>query len=344
MPPPRKSRGRCGDCCRWVVMSTAVAFVAMRAAMRMPAAPSPPDVSIRLDVPGWDSTLRSHLAEHGYVHVRRLLNRTDAEGLRRLAQGYCYGEKRKALPLSWGGYTVPGFLELPEFIGARWLLEDSRLHQVLGAMFNGAEYRFASHNDIGCDFVGVWHKDILRGPVKKYQTHDLWTPDEQGDRHEIYKVLFYLQDHDDDSRSVKVVPGSHATRDISLERGYATLHPRLGDAVVIDQRISHAGNSFYDPFGSGRMFMQIGFGKANVFTDEFERGTVERQQGYQAKMLSKSQIRGFDTFLVDVKFTVFGMVFAALPPQLLNSFADIDVKKYAFIGKLIFGSNAAAQK
>lgn len=285
--------------------------------------------------------MQRNLAEHGYTHVMGLLNRSEVEGLRSLAQNYCYGEERKALPLTWGGYTVPAFLELPEFAGARWLLEDSRLHRLLGAMFNGTKHRFASHNDIGCDFVGVWHKDILRGPQKKYQVQDLWTADETGDRHEIYKVLLYLQDHADDERSVKVVPGSHAVREIALERGYAAVHPRLGDAIIIDQRISHAGNSFYDPFQPGRIFMQVGFGKVNRFTDEFEQGTKERQQGYQAKMLKSSQKRGLETIMADAKFLGLGLLFSALPPQMLNFFADIDVKQYALLGRLIFGANAA---
>jgi len=239
---------------------------------------------------------------------------------------------------------VPAFLDLPEFRGAKWLLEDPRLHQLLNAMFRGEKYRFASHNDVGCDFVGVWHKDILRGPQKKYQVHDVWGKDDAGEQHEIYKVLLYLQDHDGDARAVKVVPGSHKVRDISLDRGYAAVQPRLGDAVIIDQRISHSGNTYYDPFGNGRIFMQVGFGKANIFTDEFERGTVERQSGYQAKMLKASQKRGTQTLLADVKFFAMGMLFTALPPQVLNGLADLDVKKYATLGRLIFGSNANTQK
>jgi len=339
-PPQRKG----GRGCTRLLGSIAVVFFGVRMAYRCPPSPAPPNTSVRLDSEGWEQTLQQNLAEHGYAHVQQLLNESDAQSLRRLAQDYCYGEKRRALPLSWGGYTVPAFLDLPEFAGARWLLDDARLHKVLGVMFKGAEYRFASHNDIGCDFVGVWHKDILRGPQRKYQVHDLWTPDEAGEQHEIYKVLLYLQDHEQDARAVKVVPGSHVLRDISLERGYAALHPRFGDAVIIDQRISHAGNTFYYPFGPGRIFMQVGFGKANNFTDEFERGTVERQRGYQAKMLKLPPSTGFKSVLADVKFFGLGMLLSALPPQVLNAFADIDVKKYAVLGRLIFGSNAAGKK
>lgn len=336
-PPQQKGRGVCTK----LLGSIAVALFGVRLAYRCPAFRGPPDTSVSLESGGWEETLRRNLADHGYAQVRQLLNESDVQSLRLLAEDFCYGKTRKALPLSWGGYTVPAFLDLPEFAGARWLLEDPRLHRVLGAMFKGAAYRFASHNDIGCDFVGVWHKDILRGPQRKYQVHDLWTADEAGEQHEIYKVLFYLQDHENDARAVKVVPGSHVLRDISLERGYAALHPRFGDAVIIDQRISHAGNTFYDPFGPGRIFMQVGFGKANNFTDEFERGTVERQEGYQAKMMKLPHSSGFKSLLADVKFTGLGMLLSALPPQALNALADIDVKKSPLLARLIFGSNAA---
>lgn len=324
--------------------SVAVALFGVRLAYRCPAFDSPPDTAVSIGGVGWEKTLQKNLADHGYAHLRQLLNESDARSLRRLAEDFCYGEKRKALPLSWGGYTVPAFLDLPEFASARWLLDDSRLHKVLGAMFNGAEYRFASHNDIGCDFVGVWHKDVLRGPQRRHQVHDLWEPDEAGERHEIYKVLLYLQDHEQDARAVKVIPGSHVLRDIGLDRGYASLHPRFGDAVIIDQRISHAGNTFYDPFGPGRIFMQVGFGKANNFTDEFERGTIERQSGYQSKMLKVPPSSGLQTVLADIKFLGLGLLLSALPPQALNALADIDVKKYKLLGRLIFGSNAASKQ
>lgn len=333
----------CNSSCWGIVGAVVALIVSIRMATHTLPIALPPDTAVSLTTDGWEEYVQSHLAGHGYAHVKGLLNRTEASLLRRLAYNFCYGRQRKALPLSWGGYTVPGFLELPDFSPARYLLEDERIHTLLKAMFRDAKYRFASHNDIGCDFVGVWHKDILRGPQRKYQVHDVWTPDEEGEKHEIYKVLFYLEDHERDSTAIKVVPGSHLDRHVSIEEGYAVLHPVLGDAVVIDQRISHAGNSYYDAFGKGRIFMQVGFGKANRFTDEFEKGTIERQQGYQAKMLNTPKRSGVSARWEDAKFFTMGLIFTALPAEWLNFFADIDVKKYPMLGRSIFGSNAEAQ-
>merc|ERR1712232_674930 len=244
-------------------------------------------------------------------------------GLRSIANSYCYGNPRKALPLAYGGYSVPGFLDIPEFKEARWLPEDPRLHTVLRAAFNGTEYRFASHNDVGCDFVGVWHKDVLRGDVAKYQECDIWSPDEAGERHEIYKVMFYLQDHIHDEQAIKVLPGSHLQRRTPWETGYVAVHPRMGDAVIFDQRLSHAGNTYYNGFGPGRLFMQVGFGRKNIFTDQFEQGTIARQTTLQNRMLQGiPQQAGFATLVADIKFSVLGAIFTALPPHFLNYFSD----------------------
>merc|ERR1712232_887817 len=100
----------------------------------------------------------------------------------------------------------------------------------------------------------------------------------------------------------------------------------MGDAVVFDQRISHAGNTYYNPLGPGRLFMQVGFGRANRFTDEFERGTLERQQSLQERMLNTPT--RLHPLLADIKYSAIGAVFSALPPQLLNYFADQDVETH----------------
>lgn len=312
-----------GTSCKVILAVVAGLLLLGRALTCCPSHSNPPDTLVSVGSAGWEAKLQATLAENGYAHVPGLLDRTEVEALRTIAENYCYGIPRKALPLPYGGYSVPGFLDVPEFEGAQWLPKDPRLHKLLGAAFNNSEYRFASHNDVGCDFVGVWHKDVLRGNVAKYQECDVWSPDEVGEKHEIYKVMFYLQDHDHDEQAIKVIPGSHMLRRTPWETGYVALHPRMGDTVIFDQRISHAGNTYYNAFGPGRLFMQVGFGRKNRFTDEFERGTIARQAAGQAKMLeATAQQTGFSTFVTDVKFSVVGAFFTALPPRVLNYFSD----------------------
>merc|ERR1712032_1467020 len=199
----------------------------------MAAHPAPPNVALSVGEANWETKLRANLEEHGYAHVRGLLRRSEVQQLRQLAESYCYGNPRKALPLAYGGYSVPGFLDIPEFEKARWLPEDPRLQKLLHSAFNGTAFRFASHNDVGCDFVGVWHKDVLRGKVAKYQECDVWSPDAHGQKHEIYKVMFYLQDHLRDEEAIKVIPGSHVLRRTPWERGYVAVHPEMGDTVIL---------------------------------------------------------------------------------------------------------------
>lgn len=315
---------------RSFLMASAVLAVIARWMLRVPPNANPPDVRVEIGADGWDLRLRGLLAEQGYAHVQGLLKREEVERLRKVAYDYCYGETRRALPLTYGGYSVPNFLDIPELADAAWVPKDPRVQKLLTGMFNGTDYRFASHNDVGCDFVGVWHKDILRGSVAKFQECDVWSPDPTGAEHEIYKVMFYLQDHVHDEQAMKVIPGSHVLRYTPWEKGYVAVHPRMGDVVIIDQRISHAGNTFYDVLGKGRLFVQVGFGRANRFTDEFERGTVERQQALQQRMLQLGpQPRGLATLVTDAKFTLLTAALSAVPPYLLNYVADQDIKDHA---------------
>jgi len=315
-------------CCKVLLVVLFVLGV-VRWCLQVPAHKKPPEVAVSLEADDWEESLRQKLDVHGYAHVKGLLRREEVVQLRGLAQTYCYGEQRKALPLGYGGYSVPAFLDIPEFADARWLPKDPRLHRVLGAVFNGTDYRDASHNDVGCDFVGVWHKDVLRGDAAKFQECGVWSPDSKGDRHEIYKVMFYLQDHASDEQSMKVIPGSHVLPETPWERGYVAMHPLMGDAVIFDQRLSHAGNTFYNVFGEGRLFMQVGYGRKNRFTDEFERGTVQRQQTLQARMLKAVPLQGLAVKLQDLKFLVLGSLMTLAPPRLLNYIADKDVAKLA---------------
>jgi len=316
--------GRCG----WAITSVVAVFAVIRGSFRCPVHPSPSDTSLVVGTPGWEQKLRDNLAEYGYAHVVELLNHSDLQPMRQLAESFCYGDPRRALQLSYGGYSVPGFLNVSQFAGAHWLVDDARLHRALKAVFNGSRYRFASHNDVGCDFVGVWHKDVLRGAAAAHQRCDVWSPDTDGERHEIVKVMFYLQDHVHDEQALKVIPGSHLERRTPWDWGYVALHPRVGDAVIFDQRLSHAGNTYYNPFGNRRLLMQVGFGRINRFTDEFERGTVQRQESLRARLLQSITPKGPMTVFADIKFTALGTIMSALPPQLLNHFADKEVKTH----------------
>ena len=73
---------------------------------------------------------------------------------------------------------------------------------------------------------------------------------------------------------MKVVPGSHLTSKINPE-GYIQLNPKIGDVIIFDQRITHRGMEKQVKYP--RILVSFGFGKNNIFTDNFEKGTIIRQ-------------------------------------------------------------------
>lgn len=169
---------------------------------------------------------------------------------------------------------------IPDFVNKHKMLintirlkENATIHNALQNIFGGTNYRFCSHNDIGFNRIVPWHKDKLNGDVSKYQIHDIWTKI-GNEEHEIVKVLIYLEDHSNDNDGLQLVPGSHLLREIN-GKGGIHLHPKKGDVIIFDQRITHRGMNKQSK--DSRILVSFGFGKNNIFTDEFEKGTIIRQ-------------------------------------------------------------------
>lgn len=171
------------------------------------------------------------------------------------------------------GISIPDFLGRHNLPITHKMKDSDKIHDTLRLIFGGDNYRFCRHNDIGVNRVVGWHKDKLNGDVEKYQVHDIWK-EHEGEKHEIVKVLTYLQDHSKDNDGLKVVPGSHLKREIN-GAGAIQLRPKKGDVIIFDQRITHRGME--NQCKDSRILVSMGFGKNNIFTDEFEKGTMVRQ-------------------------------------------------------------------
>ena len=171
------------------------------------------------------------------------------------------------------GISIPDFLGQHNLPITHKMKNAPKVHDALQVIFGGDNYRFCSHNDIGINRVVPWHKDKLNGDVAKYQVQDIWS-EHKGEKHEIVKVLTYLEDHSKDNDGLKVVPGSHLKREIN-GTGAIQLRPKKGDVIIFDQRITHRGME--RQCKDSRILVSIGFGKNNIFTDEFEKGTMVRQ-------------------------------------------------------------------
>ena len=58
--------------------------------------------------------------------------------------------------------------------------------------------------------------------------------------------------------------------------------PLLGDIIIFDQRITHQGADKQIP--RERILVSFGFGKNNIFTDNFEKVTIIRQNAQNKKI------------------------------------------------------------
>ena len=154
------------------------------------------------------------------------------------------------------------------------ILNNTIINDTLLNIFQTPNYRFCQHNDISIDRVVGWHKDKLNGIYSKYQTRDIWTT-YQNEKHEILKVLIYLQDHKEKQDGLRIIPKSHHDRKITKDNSIH-IDIEAGDILIFDQRITHRG-----PKKIGkkcRTLISLGYGKNNIFTDQFESGTQQRQK------------------------------------------------------------------
>lgn len=170
------------------------------------------------------------------------------------------------------GLTIPDFIKIPELIDVANLKNNIELNKILENILS-KNYRFCQHNDIGINREVNWHKDKLNGIYSKYETIDIWSK-HQNEQHEIVKVAIYLEDHSNDNNALKIVPKSHINRKIVTDK-FIQLKPKFGDIIIFDQRITHRGAE--NAYGNYRILISFGFGKNNIFTDNFEKGTILRQ-------------------------------------------------------------------
>jgi hypothetical protein len=104
----------------------------------------------------------------------------------------------------------------------------------------------------------------------------------------IYKVLIYLQGHEKDNNGLTVIEGSHLERNIDTKNNAKKkiIHNKIGSIIIFDQRITHRGQYDNNGNNSDRILISLGFGKNNIFTKEFETGTIKRQND-QNMMITK---------------------------------------------------------
>jgi len=213
---------------------------------------------------------KSNITKDGYCIIKNVFSKEDVDRFTNVVINYVKDNKTIK---RGGGITIPDFIKMPQLKTIADIRNNKTINNVLDEIFNGNNYRFCSHNDIGINRIVGWHKDKLNGNYAKYETVDIWSKI-NGETHEIVKVLLYLEDHSNNNDALKVIPGSHLLRKIDT-RIVKQLKPSIGDVIIFDQRITHRGMNKQVPHT--RILVSFGFGKNNIFTDNFEKGTIKRQ-------------------------------------------------------------------
>ena len=219
---------------------------------------------------------KEELQTKGFFIVKNVFSNSEIQEFKNIIMNYI---KTNKCIINAKGITIPDFIKCSKLEKIAEIKNNKKINDILSEIFDN-NYRFCSHNDIGINRIVGWHKDKLNGEHAKYETCDIWN-EVDGEKHEIVKVLLYIEDHSNYNQGLKVIPGSHLERKINIKNVHQ-LNPAIGDIIIFDQRITHRGTDRHIPHQ--RILVSFGFGKNNIFTDNFEKGTVKRQNG-QNKVL-----------------------------------------------------------
>lgn len=172
--------------------------------------------------------IRHSLEMHGFAVIRGILERQEIDRLRAIVRDHltCQG-----VCLGLGKSQPNAAIAVPQLA---FLFANENVVRLLKSILGEDQVVFTGHCDIHMNMLSGWHKDSGES-FGGYFRGDYFKADEC----RVYKVALYLQDSD--ARTGFVVrSGSH--RSPSLMTGEESLiETRVGDIVVFDVRISHAG-------------------------------------------------------------------------------------------------------
>lgn len=216
----------------------------------------------------------NNLKVNGYIIIRNFYNTSDIIKMRNIIIDKMIN-KKNMLNLGNNSGSKPDFLRDSMFKDLIPLLKLNDIHNIMKSIFN-APFHLCYHNDIGINRIVNWHKDTLNNQYKIYQKKNIWL-EHEGEKHEIYKFLIYLQDHSTNNNGLQLIEKSHLNPSINITiENKKYINSSVGDIIIFDQRITHRGQ-FENYNKIDRILISLGFGKNNIFTKEFEEGTQKRQ-------------------------------------------------------------------
>ena len=220
------------------------------------------------------------LKEDGYFIIKNFYDIQDIIKMRKIIL-YNAFIKKNIMFMGEKSGSKPDFLRDSDYQNLIPLLKLNEIHHIMKEIFK-APFHLCTHNDIGINRIVHWHKDTLNNQYKIYQKKNIWE-EYDGEKHEIYKFLIYLQDHSNNIDGLTVIEKSHLIPNIIVDNNKKYINSSICDVIIFDQRITHRGQ-FDSNNINNRILISLGFGKNNVFTKEFEEGTAKRQNDQNRKI------------------------------------------------------------
>ncbi|MCX6353265.1 MAG: phytanoyl-CoA dioxygenase family protein [Bacteroidetes bacterium] len=234
---------------------------------------------------------KKQLEVEGYTLIKGLFSVTEIVQMRKALTAYFGNEENKFLYAYAGKTQSDAMNRIPAL---RFLLKHPKMNSVLKELI-GDDLRFLHHSDAHFNVLSGWHKDST-GYIKNE-----WEVREGKEKIGVYKICFYLQDHNNDVGGLSVRPKSHLIPKMGSDAG-VKLNSDAGDVIIFDQRLDHVGQiptklqkvimrfmpsdkMKFSLIGflrkitmtRDRMSVFIGYGNDNAFADEFKENLVARQ-------------------------------------------------------------------
>lgn len=181
------------------------------------------------EVPERTRQIQEDLRANGYAVIRGVLPPEQVESLRLVVRRYL---KSGGLYQYGGKFQLHAMYAVEEV--AKFLTSSPILNH-LKEITQPLDVVLTGECDLMINTTSSWHNDVPHHPA----CLDGSIFSDESFR--VYKIAFYLQDQDEDSRAtLKVRPRSHL-KALVQSMPEKSLAVRAGDAIIFDVRIEHAG-------------------------------------------------------------------------------------------------------
>jgi len=206
--------------------------------------------------------------EKGYHIERSVFEDAEISKIRKISKEFF---KDGGGFVSDGGYAKPDWIKESSLSEIVKIWNSKKIGDIISRLM-GEPVKFIGHNDLHLNRSVGWHKDRLNNDARVFEINSPWDS-VGGETMKIYKVNFYLQDHENNNDGLIIRESSHKVENMT-EGEIKIIHPKLGDIVIFDQRITHKAH--YSG-GYDRFLICMGYGVENDFFHQFKQGTEFRQ-------------------------------------------------------------------